>query len=103
MSRSADNEPAAGEATLSRLEAAVSQAVERISELEAERDRHRRRAEQLDRLLARIAGGDLPPGTLVDHLAALEAENADLRARVDRVREHVERLFAKIRFLDERR
>jgi hypothetical protein len=37
---------------------------------------------------------------MVSRLRALEEENADLRSRIDQGREGVERLLAKIRFLE---
>lgn len=88
--------------TLLRVELAVGRAVERIRELESEVRDARRRAGELDRVLVRIAGGELEPTDLVERLRALEEENADLRGRLAAGRERVERLLAKIRFLEER-
>ena len=89
--------------SLQRLEASVSRALERIRQLEGELQDSRRQSGELDQVLGRITQGDLPPSSLMERLRALEAENADLRQRLAGGRERVERLLAKIRFLEEQR
>src|SRR5512145_1450470 len=103
MSVSEPRAPGTDRQTLLRLEAAVSRALERIHQLESQLQESRNRSGELDSLLGRITAGELPPSSLLEGMRALEAENADLRQRLAGARERVERLLAKIRFLEEQR
>jgi hypothetical protein len=58
------------------------------------------KSEELEELLRRFTGHEVEPGDMVSRLRKLEEENVDLRARLDQGREGVERLLAKIRFLE---
>jgi predicted RNase H-like nuclease (RuvC/YqgF family) len=89
--------------TMLRLDGAVERALERIRELEERLEGAEERARDLDGLLAHMSGGELPPTALLDRVRALEGENADLRRRLSGGREGVERLLAKIRFLEDQR
>ena len=104
MSASADS-PRAGKEreALARLEAAAARAIVRIRELEAELRRAERRVAELDRVLSAEGDGGAAPSTLIDRARALEQENAELRRRLGGGREGIERLLAKIRFLEEQR
>jgi hypothetical protein len=88
---------------LLRLEGAVSRSLDRIRQLEGQLQEAQRRSGELDQLLGRITTGDLPPSSMLDGMRTLEAENADLRQRLTGAKERVERLLAKIRFLEEQR
>jgi len=105
MSRFADNpldtDPSLG--LMGRLEGAVGRALERVRQLERELDDARGQTADLDRVLSRVTGGELPPSALLERVKALEGENAALRARISDGRERVERLLAKIRFLEKQR
>ena len=61
------------------------------------------RREELEGLLAKMADGSANPADMHTRLKALEHENADLSRRLDEGREGVDRLLAKIRFLEEQR
>ena len=50
-----------------------------------------------------MADGSANPADMHTRLKSLEVENADLTRRLDDGREGVERLLAKIRFLEEQR
>src|SRR5687767_7598344 len=102
MSRSVDSAPGEQD-PLRRLEAAVGRALDRIGELEARLGEAERRATDLDQVLFDITGGDLRPTVLVDSLRALESENEELKRRLAGGRGGVERLLAKIRFLEDQR
>ena len=85
------------------LEAAVGRVVERMRMLERQLDEARRRAAELDGVLGRLTGGDLPPSALLERLSAAEARNQVLEQRLKEGRSRVERLLVKIRFLEEQR
>ena len=103
MSRSEDSgSPGKGDPLLG-LEQAVGRALRRIHELESRLDEAERRAQELDRVLMEVSGGGQKPTVLVDRVGALEAENQELRDRLARGREGVERLLSRIRFLEDQR
>ena len=60
------------------------------------------RVAELSQLLQRFTGDQAEADRLVSRLSSLEEENADLRARIDRGRDGVERMIARIRFLENR-
>lgn len=101
MSASADSGPGAD--ALARLEALVARAAARIREVEASQAEAERRVDELDRILSGITSDQVRPSALLERVHALEAENAELRRRIAGGREGVERLLAKIRFLEEQR
>jgi len=103
MSRSADSPTDASFGMMGRLEGAVARALERVRQLEREVDEARGQTADLDRVLLRVTGGELPPSALLERVQALEGENAALRGRISDGRERIERLLAKIRFLEEQR
>jgi hypothetical protein len=103
MSRSEDRGPGPTADPLLDLEQAVGRALQRIHHLEARLAEAGRRAEELDQVLLDVSGGEQKPTVLVDRLNALEAENQELRGRLARGREGVERLLARIRFLEDQR
>jgi predicted nuclease with TOPRIM domain len=61
------------------------------------------RSEELEELLRRFTGHEVEPAQILARLRKLEEENADLRTRLEQGREGVERLLAKIRFLENQR
>ena len=104
MSRSEDRTPEEGsEAALGAVEAAVGRAVARIRELEAKVRAAEDRRQEVEELLERMAGGDESPVRMQERLDRLRTENEDLHRRLDAGREGVERMLAKIRFLEEQR
>ena len=92
-----------GREALVRLQNAVEQAVVGNRELTVRLRASEEKARELDGLLKRISGGEIEPGQFVDRMRVLEEENSDLRTRLERGREGVERLLARIRFLEEQR
>jgi len=102
MSESVDSPRPARDA-FGRLETAVDVVLDRVSELESRLRVAEARARELDGVLKRISEGELQPSDLLDRLRSLEGENDRLRERLDQGREGVERLLAKIRFLEEQR
>ncbi len=88
---------------MDRLTEAVDRA---LAELGAAREKAKEageRAERGEQLLRQLADGRQDPAALAERVAQLEAENEDLRDRIGRGREAVDRILASIRFLEERR
>jgi predicted nuclease with TOPRIM domain len=56
--------------------------------------------EELSELVKRFTGDDAEAGLMLTRLKRLEDENADLRGRLDQGRAGVERMIARIRFLE---
>lgn len=59
-----------------------------------------RRLEELESTLKQVSSGGLDPVSLQARVDTLEAENRDLRGRLDQARERVARLLARLRFLE---
>lgn len=103
MSNSGDSAGQPGLAGLERLQGAVEEVLRR---LELERGRAQAaeaRSAELEELLRRFSADEAAPGRLLTRLRTLESQNEDLRGRVERGRESVERLLAQIRFLEGQR
>jgi predicted nuclease with TOPRIM domain len=97
------------EAAFARLEEATSKLLERLAQESAQTDSERARGDaaearvaELSQLLQRFTGDQAEADRLVSRLRRLEEENTDLRARIDRGRDGVERMIARIRFLENR-
>ena len=84
-----------------RLGSAVEAAVHRIRKLGRELDEARAQASRLEDQLRRFTGGEEAPSELLARLGRLEGENRVLRERLEKGREGVERMLARIRFLEE--
>jgi hypothetical protein len=84
------------------LETAIDLA---IAEVRASRERAaeaEKQAEQSAAMLRQFVEGEEDPGTLSRRVAALEAENTDLRRRIELGRAGIDRIAASIRFLENR-
>ena len=88
---------------LDALEGAVARALERVAELELDRETALARSRELEGLLSAFSADGEAPDRMVARVKRLELENQDMRERMERGRESVERLLAKIRFLEEQR
>lgn len=91
------------EAVLAALEEAVSDALARLRDLSTRMETAEARGEELGELVRRFTGDPEESERLLSRLQALESENGDLRARLEEGRAGVERLLAKIRFLEDQR
>ena len=83
------------------LEDAVERAVGELARLRGEAEESERRRGELETLLEVFRVGDENPADMKARLNRLEAENRDLHERIGRGREAVERLLARIRFLED--
>ncbi len=104
MSRSGHK--ARGEASqeaLDALEEAVDGALKRVRELDERARAAEARQREIEELLGRMSDGDVNPASMQTRMNQLESDNGELRRRLDEGREAVDRLLAKIRFLEEQR
>jgi predicted nuclease with TOPRIM domain len=109
VSVSEDRTTGSDQAAFDRLEEAISKLLERLAQESARTDAEKERGDaaearvaELSQLLQRFTGDQAEAAQLMTRLSRLEEENADLRARVDRGRDGVERMIARIRFLENR-
>lgn len=87
-------------AALKALDAAVSRALDRIAELTARAEKAEARREEVEVLLQKMTLGEESPSEMAERLKELEAENEDLRRRVDEGFAGVERLLSQVRFME---
>jgi predicted nuclease with TOPRIM domain len=90
-------------AALIALERAVEASLQRLREASKRAQEAEARVAELQRVVDRFTGDPADAERLVERFARLEDENADLRTRVAEGRAGVERLLAKIRFLENQR
>ena len=88
---------------LQALETAVGLALERLDEFRARAHGAEARSAELGELLQRFTQDQGEAQLLLSRLRALEGENEELRGRLEKGREGVERLLARIRFLEGQR
>lgn len=103
MSNPEDSAALAEKAAVRELDKAVGRAVERLRSLRSRTEEAEVRARDLQELLHRFTADPEEAGRLLGRMRALEAENAELRQRLGRGREGVERMLARLRFLEEQR
>ncbi len=77
--------------------------MERLGALRARAVEAEGRERDLQELLRRFTGDPEEAGRLLGRLRALQAENEDLRERLAKGREGVERILARLRFLEDQR
>jgi chromosome segregation ATPase len=88
---------------LAALEGAVQALLSRVAEAEASRAEAQARRDEVEGLLREMSEGDADPAEMAKRLEALEAENEELRHRIDEGLAGVDRLLARIRFLENQR
>jgi predicted RNase H-like nuclease (RuvC/YqgF family) len=84
-----------------RLEGAVGRLLEELATLKRRSDAAEARVAEVEALLRRFTKGTADPADLERRTRALETENEELRTRIEEAREGVDRLLARIRFLEE--
>jgi chromosome segregation ATPase len=82
------------------LETAVGKALERLDTMTRRAEAAEKRSAELNDIMRRFTGNPEEAGDLLTRLQTLEDENEDLRVRIERGREGVERLMARVRFLE---
>ena len=83
------------------LEKAVDGTLSRLEELRVRLQKAEEQGKDMDELLRKFTGEDEDPAQLLARLRSLESENLELLDRLQKGREGVERLLARIRFLEE--
>ena len=103
MSNREAEESAAAIPGVDALEAAVRRLIAETREVRQLAVDAEARAERSDELLRQFVDGRQDPGALSRRVAEVEAENAELRRRIERGRERIDQILASIRFLEDRR
>ena len=103
MSSGAANIPAEGE--FQRLERALDRLLKEFDKLQQRCQTAEGRVHQLEAALRNNSdsSGELDPVALANRVHLLEQENRFLARRLDRARESVKRISARLQFLDEDR
>ena len=100
MSRRGANKP---RVALDALEKAVAAALSEIQSLKDQLASSQAKNATAEAVLQKSTQNEGASLDLMDHLGVLQTENDDFRARLEQGREAVDRLLAKIRFLEEQR
>ena len=100
MSKPEDNGASREAAAFERLEVSIGRLADGLSEARDRAEEADARNAELAKLVERFTGDQEAAGDLVTRMKHLEAENADLRARLERGAEGVDRMLARIRFLE---
>lgn len=88
---------------LTGLEGSVGVLLDRIVEVSARAEEAEAKSEELEEIVRRFTGDEAEAGRLLTRLSDLEEENTDLHGRLEKGRSGVDRLLAKIRFLEGQR
>ena len=86
-----------------RLELAVRRLLDDHEEWRRRAEAAARRVRELDAALRDVTDGALDPVELKRRVEVLETRNAELRQRLDKARESVDRILARLQFLEEDR
>ncbi len=97
-----ESEGVSPDQAVERLENAVSAALKQLQRLEDEVARMHAEGEALEGLLKGVTSGEEGPREMIEKLHVLEEENRDLRSRLDEGRAGVERLLARVKFMEEK-
>ena len=100
MSNAGGNGAKPERAALDALEDAIGDVLDRITWLHERVALSQERSEELEELLRRFTTHEVDPGQIVSRLRHLEEENADLRSRIEQGRAGIDRMLARIRFLE---
>ena len=100
MSEPEDNGVAADKASFKRLEGAVGQLFDKLSEARRRTRAAEAKTVELAELVRRFTGNEAEAGELMNRLKGLETENVELRGRLEAARAGVDRMIARIKFLE---
>ena len=103
MSNTEAKSGAPGGAGFKELDAALGRLIEELTLTRGRASEAEAKSAELEEIVKRFTGDQGEAGRLLTRLGDLEAENTDLRARLERGREGVERLLARVKFLEEQR
>lgn len=90
---------------LQRLESALQRLLSQFDELQRRSTNAEERVRQLEAAMRNnsTSGGDVDPVALANRVNLLEQENRFLARRLDKARESVKRITARLQFLEEDR
>jgi hypothetical protein len=89
---------------MQRLESSLQQLLLAFDELRARVTRSEQKAQQLETTMRNASSsGELDPVALANRVHLLEQENRFLARRLDRARESVKRISARLQFLEDDR
>ena len=100
MSKPEDNSAPPDKLAFQALERAVTDVLAHLGKLEDRLARAEARGVELGEVVKRFTGDRPDGGQLLTHIQSLEEENGDLRQRLEEGREGVDRMLARIRFLE---
>jgi len=100
MSKPADNGEEPEEAAFAALEGAVSEALKRLAVAAQRAEAAEKKSADLNQMMRGLTNSPAEAGEVLTRLRRLESENADLKERLKQGRAGVERMLAKIRFLE---
>jgi hypothetical protein len=85
------------------LQEAVVASLAEIERLRERASHAETQGAELDEMLRGVTAGEQSPREMIDRLGVLEEENRDLRERLFEGRTTVDRLLARIQFLEDQR
>ena len=103
MSNKEGNDEWSDRTALTELEGAVSGLLDRLAAVSARAEDAEGKSEELEELVKRFTGDGAEAGRMLSRLKGLEEENQDLRSRLEAGRDGVDKVLAKIKFLEEQR
>ena len=103
MESSVEDSRSDGAGELQRLTAAVRRLLAEFDDFRQRAGAAEARVHELDSALREVTSGNVDPLALAHRVQALEQENRFLARRLDRARDSVKRISARLQFLDEDR
>lgn len=103
MSKREAKEESADRAALRRLESSVGEVLTRLASAEQRARAAEDQGAELQEVVHRFTKDDGEANLILTRLRHLEEENTDLKERLDKGREGVDRLLARVRFLEGQR
>ena len=103
MSNTGGSDDGPERVALTELESAVGGLLDRLAHVRTRAEEAEGKSEELEELVRRFTGDGAEAGRMLTRLRGLEEENQDLRGRLKKGRAGVDKLLAKIRFLEEQK
>ena len=103
MSQSGDSGGQPAQDAFAALEGAVVQVLERLAVATERAEAAEKKSAELNELMKRLTGNPAEAEEVLNRLKTLEDENTEFSGRLEQGRAGVERLMAKIRFLENQR
>lgn len=100
MSNPAGNGSRSEREAFAALESAVAHALERLGHMNRRVQAAEEKAAELEEVVHRFSGNDAEASLVFTQLRRLQEENEELRRKLAEGRAGVERLLAKVRFLE---